>query len=419
MERTDKNSNRRTEVKRTKNPDRATGKGKASNGKRTKRKNTKRKNTVGTLLACIVAMAAFLTVLGVIVFSSDRAPGKDNVLSGESELLSTVSADEMGFPVTFSNNDIIRVESFSSRIFVLGKKILTCISDRGKVKFNQIFTFTNPEMTVCDKYGVVYDRASSKYFVFDEKGLVYEGVSENGKHIITAAINNRGEVAFVTKSDDSACHVSLADKTGEIVYAWACGEEYGVSLDVSPDGKEIICGAIGSEDGNIYSAIYRINTHTKDEPVGYKIDGSAVIDVELQGKKAVVTFNNKREIFTFRSNSTDRQEVSLPTGITLCYSDKNANTVVVSKKVGTFDTSEITVYNKSNRISYVGFYEGKISDVICRGKKVYILTDSSICESQSDGSFEAVGSKEINGKGFVICKNRLYYYSTGHVDINS
>ena len=104
-------------------------------------------------------------------------------------------------------------------------------------------------MTVCDKYGVVYDRASSKYFVFDEKGLVYEGVSENGKHIITAAINNRGEVAFVTKSDDSACHVSLADKTGEIVYAWACGEEYGVSLDVSPDGKEILCGAIGLSIG--------------------------------------------------------------------------------------------------------------------------------------------------------------------------
>ncbi len=393
-------------------------KGQSKPQQRKKKKNQKQQSSKYILIGAVV-LTAVLIILGALVFSADKVISDDTVSSENSELLSTVSENEMGFPVTFSNNDIIRVESFSSRIFVLGKKLLTCVSDRGTVKFNHIFTFTNPEMTVSENYGMVYDRASSKYFIFTEKGVIYEGETENKKHIITAKINNRGDVVLVTKSDDSACRVSLTDKKGKVLYIWACAEEYGVCVDLSEDSREILCGTIGSENGTVYSKLYLLETYSESGVKEMTVKDNAVVDVRLMGRKAIATCNNSRVVFSVRNSGITEEAALYPSKITYFSADKSGNTAVVTDKVGSFGTNEITVYNKNNEITYVGFTDEEIVDVICRGKKVYLLTDTAIYESSADGTFEAVGTKEISGEGMVICKSRLYYYSTGHIDINS
>ncbi len=395
-------------------------KGQMKTQPRKKKKSKKQKQQSSKyILVGAVVLTAVLIILGALVFSADKVISDDTVSSENSELLSTVSENEMGFPVTFSNNDIIRVESFSSRIFVLSKKLLTCVSDRGAVRFNHIFTFTKPEMTVSENYGLVYDRASSKYFIFTEKGLIYEGETENKKHIITAKINNRGDVVLVTKSDDSACRVSLTDKKGKVLYIWACAEEYGVSVDLSEDSREILCGTIGSENGTVYSKLYLLETYSDSDVKEMTVKDNAVVDVKLMGRKVIATCNNSRTVFTVRNSGITEEAVLYPSKIISFAGDKSGNTAVVTNKVGSFGTNEITVYNKNNDITYVGFTDEEIVDVICRGKKVYLLTGSAIYESSSDGTFEAVGTKEISGEGMVICKSRLYYYSTGHIDINS
>lgn len=383
-----------------------------------KRRPQKRRDSRFILIGAVV-ITAVLLILGAIAFSSDKVISDDSISSENSELLSTVSENEMGFPVTFSNNDIVRVESFSSRLFVLSKKLLTCVSDRGTVRYNYIFTFTNPEMTVSENYGLVYDRASSKYFIFNEKGVIYEGETENKKHIITAKINNRGDIALVTKSDDSACRVSLTDKKGKVLYIWACAEEYGVSVDLSEDSREILCGTIGSENGAVYSKLYLLETYSDSDVKEMTVKDNALVDVKLMGRRIIATGNNSRTVFTVRNSGITEEAALYSSKILFFASDKSGNTAVVTNRVGSFGTNEITVYNKNNDITYVGFTDEEIVDVICRGKRVYLLTDTAIYESSSDGSFASVGTKEISGEGMVICKSRLYYYSTGHIDINS
>ncbi|MBR6568733.1 MAG: hypothetical protein IKK60_08795 [Clostridia bacterium] len=383
-----------------------------------KRRPQKRRDSRFILIGAVV-ITAVLLILGAIAFSSDKVISDDSISSENSELLSTVSENEMGFPVTFSNNDIVRVESFSSRLFVLSKKLLTCVSDRGTVRYNYIFTFTNPEMTVSENYGLVYDRASSKYFIFNEKGVIYEGETENKKHIIMAKINNRGDIALVTKSDDSACRVSLTDKKGKVLYIWACAEEYGVSVDLSEDSREILCGTIGSENGAVYSKLYLLETYSDSDVKEMTVKDNALVDVKLMGRRIIATGNNSRTVFTVRNSGITEEAALYSSKILFFASDKSGNTAVVTNRVGSFGTNEITVYNKNNDITYVGFTDEEIVDVICRGKRVYLLTDTAIYESSSDGSFASVGTKEISGEGMVICKSRLYYYSTGHIDINS
>lgn len=371
------------------------------------------------ILIGAVAVTAAVILLATVVFSHDKVLDESNVSSEQSELLLTVSSDKTGFPITFSNNDIIKSDSFSSKIFVLGKKILTCVSSEGKVTFNKIFTFSNPDMTVSDKYGIVFDRASSQFFIFTDKGVIYEGETENGKHIITADINNNGDVALVTKSDDSACRVYLLNKKGQVKYIWSCAEEYAVALDINQSGDEILCGALGSENGIVYSEIYLLDIFSDTEKAAFKIDDNAVIDVQIYGKKLIATCNEGRFIFNSRNTSEAPIAVEYTSNVIACGADGNGNTAVVTNKVGSFGTNEITVYNKNNEIGYKGFTDENIVDVLCRGKKVYLLTDKAIYESLSDGTFEKTGTKEISGDGMVICKSRMYYYSTGQIDLNS
>ncbi len=382
----------------------------------------KKKNSAGILyaLAGVVILTVFVILAATVFFTTDKIIEDESMSSENSELLSTVSADEMGFPVVFSNNDIIQCEAFDSGIFVLGKKILTCVSAEGKVRYNKIFALSRPEMAVSEKYGIVYDRASSKYFIFTRKGIIYEGESENGKHIITAKINNQGDVALVTKSDDSACRVYLADKKGEVKYIWSCAGEYAVSLDIASGGEEILCGTIGSEKGKVYSKLYLLNIYSDSVKEEYYIDGSAVVDVKLLGRKLIAVCDNGRYIFNTRDDSeTAESAAEYTSGIIAVSSDNSGNTAVVTKKSGAFGTDEITVYNKNNEISYRGYTDEAVIDVLCRGKRVYLLTDTAILDSQSDGTFTNVSSEEISGEGMVICKSRMYYYSTGQIDINS
>lgn len=368
------------------------------------------------IFICVAAAVILFVALGLLL-TSDRAVGTEEG-STDAEV-SVVSDSGRGFPVEFTNNDLIRVEALSSDILALGKKILTCVSAEGSVRFSKIFTYSSPDMSVGDKYGIVYDRSSSKYFVFNSKGVIYEGETENGKHIITARINNNGDIAMVTKSEDSACRVYLTDKKGKVKYIWACAEEYAVSLDMNATGDEILCGAIGSANGIVYTKLYLLDIYSDKEKAAYLIDRSAVVSVRLSGKKLIADCDNARYTFNTRKAS-DKPETATDysSKIIACSDDRDGNTAIVTNKVGSMGTNEITVYTKNNEISYRGYTDETVKDIICRGKKVYLLTDKSICISESDGSFRKVSEEEISGEGMVICKGRMYYYSAGHIDIN-
>ena len=190
-------------------------------------------------------------------------------------------------------------------------------------------------------------------------------------------------------------------------------------MDLSEDSREIVCGSIGSENGTVYSKVYLLSTYSDEDAQECRIDGSALVDIKLMGRKAVATCNNGRTVFTFRNSGVTQEHNDFSSDITAFYSDKSGNTAVVTNKVGYFGTKEITVYNKNNEITYIGYTDEEIVDVICRGKRAYLLTDKAIYESLSDGTFRVAGTKEISGEGMVICKGRLYYYSTGNIDINS
>lgn len=363
----------------------------------------------------LLALCAVIVVVFISLYFLGGLDAVTNSLSGgEDAILDSSVIGNDGFPVSFTSNDIITAKSFSSRIYVLTSKILTCVSSSGEVSYTENFTFVEPEMAVSEKYGIVYDRGSSKYLIFNKNGLVYEGDTEDNRHIITAVIDSKGNCAIATKSDNSACRVYLMNKKGEILYIWSCAEEYAVSLDISSDSKEILCGTIGAYNGEIYTKLYNLEIDKEEVTSQYTILGSGCTDVKFYGKeKAIVTCLDKRVILDLRTEDGSPIEVEYSGETRFIDCDSNGYAVVVTDKINSFAEDEITLYDKNNSVVYKSTFPGEVNDIVCIGKKVYCLTDDSVITLNSEGGIKNTFSCDIKGEGVAVMNNKPYFYTAG------
>lgn len=386
---------------------------KKQKSKKTENKKETDKKQLG-IKVIVVAVVVFI-LIGVYFFISDRYTSR---LSDATviESGSYTITDDDGFPVSFISNDIITCESFSSRIFVLTKKMLTCLRNDGKPMFSETFTLVKPELTVSEKYGLVYDRASSKYFIFNTNGIVREGTTEDNRHVISATIDNKGNCAFSTKSDDSACRVYLVSKNGEVRYIWSCAEEYVVSLDISTDGKEILCGSIGAFNGDIITKLYSLNIKSEDKEKSFTVNGSGCVGVSFYGKdKAIVNCLDKRVVMDLRTEDGAPTSAEYTTDATFISSDFNGYTAVVTDKINSFDKDEITLLDKNNSVVYKSDIPKGVIDVRVIGKKVYCLTDDSVLYLSSKGKIKDEVKCESRADGIVISSSKAYYYTVGNL----
>lgn len=319
------------------------------------------------------------------------------------------------FSVNFANNDIISCENMSSKMIVLTKKMLTCISYKGRVLFTETFTFVEPQMYVNDNYGIVFDRGSSKYIVFDSYGIIRQGTTDDNRHIITAVTDKKGNCAISTKSNDSACRVYFLDKKGNTKYIWSCAEEYAVTLDISNDGNDILCGTLGSYNDEIYTYVYYLDIHSKRSEKSYKIKGSACLNVSFRdNNSAVVDCLDKRVILDLRTEDGSAVEVVF-SGKTLNIArDENNNFAVVTDVPTADGGKEVALYDKNNSLVFRTTVPATVIDVLCNDDEVYCLTEAGIIkcdENGADKSFEC----DVIGKGLLSARGIICYYSSGRL----
>ncbi len=382
-----------------------------------KKSSTDKRSGLKNLKIFITVVLIFTVIIGATYLLGGFDAADELLYYSRMTVDSSVVSDG-GFPVSFTGNDIISVKSLSSKIFVLSKKMLTCLSSEGKPLFTETFTFIEPQLNVGEKYGIVFDRSSSAYILFNTHGVVFRGNTEGERHIIAATVDKKGNCAFSVKSDDSACRVYLVDKKGKIRYIWSCSEEYAVSLDISPDGKRIVCGAIGAYSNEVFTKVYCLDTESEDVKE-FKINGSACIDVVLtDNNKAAVSYNDKRVIFDLRTDDGNPVETYYSGSLVQFARDYKGNAVVVTDKINSFDSDEITMYDKNNTVIYRGDIT-QSSDKICIGDKyTYSLSDDVITVIKKDGTVKETLRCDVLPRGIVSVGTDVCYYNLGSVKNN-
>lgn len=363
-------------------------------------------NKKNIIVISAVVVLVFLSFIVYGMYDAGFFTAYSDTAGGDSSVISDNKS------VKFTGNDIITVESFSSKMFVLTEKLLVCLEPNGDVRYTKVHNYSNPAVSISGKYGVLFNRNSQEYMIFTSKGIVFEGRTEEELDILTASVNSDGAVALSTKSNDSACRVYLYNKKGEKKYAWSCGEEYVVCLDISSNSKKIVCGAIGAEKGEILSKTYLLDIFKDTAQCEFDEKGNGIVSVKLKGKKIVSVFLDERLIYDTLSAKGAAEKSKYASSALCTYTDSSGNSAVVTESLSGFGTSDCTVYTDDNKVMYTVSVDGKGTDVILKGKKAYIACDDTVYETakgEVKNSFEA----DFNIKGIVICKGKVFVYSSG------
>ncbi len=381
-----------------------------------KNPKNKKKPAKKKAIRIIAAVLTVLTLAIGITYISGGFEAIDYYLFYRHRVIDAGVMSDGSFPVTFSSDDIISTENISSKMIVLSKKLLTCISYKGRVLYTEAFTFVEPQMNVNDKYGVLFDRGSSKYIIFDAYGIVYEGTTEGNRHIITATVDNKGNCAIATKSDDSACRVYMVDKSGEIKYIWSCAEEYAVCLDISKNSDEILCGTLGAYNNEVYTKVYCLDVYSDGSSSEYQISDSPCVNVSFNGKNnAVIDCVDKRVILDLRTSDGSPVEVNFSGDTVHMDWDKEGNLAVVTDRINSIGVNEITLYDKNNSVIFRSEVPENTLDILCAGDKVYCLTEESVVTYGNDGSKLSTYLCDVIGDGLVRVKGKIYYHTSGSI----
>ncbi len=361
------------------------------------------------ILGCVIAVMA--VAFGVFAFMTSDYHNAYSDSEGSTENLFYSSVSD-GKGLSFTGNDIITVESFSSRMFVLTEKLLAAVDTDGEIKYSKVHNYLSPAIKVSGKYGIIFNRNSHEYMIFTKRGIIFEGKSVDENDIIAAAINDRGDIALATKSDTSASRVHLISKDGECKYIWACGEEYAVTLDLYSNSKKIAVGALGAKDGEIMSKTYLLDIYSDKAQCEFTYEGDGITDIKFLGKNIVSVFSGERVIYDIKAAKGAPEKSEYISEAVSTYTDGNGNTAVISDSISGFDRTALSVYDSKNRVKFTLNLDGKPKAVALKGKAAFVCCGNTVYEVVP-GKIKNTAELDFDAFGLTLCKGKLFAFSSG------
>ena len=383
---------------------------------------TKNKNSLKVILIVVALSVAIVVSAFLLVSWGEKNAAQNensNVITDDASenegLRVGKQSSEKGFPVSFSSSGIKDIKAVKNNIIVLTKEMINCVSKNGSHVFSEVLNYAEPVLKVSGKYGIVYDRLSGKYTVFNNRKILFSKSTENESQIITAQISPSGNYAITSRNSDSASLLSYYDKNGKLIYAWACSKEYIVAVDIAENKKNILCAALNAQNGEILTKVYLLDVTKEETQWETELEATAAIDCFFTSpSKAVIVCNDKRVALMLKK---DRPPVisSYSSGVMNYSSDSSGNSAIVTSKFGSFDSYEVTFYNSSNAITGSAVVKEKIIDIKCIGQKAYVLTSNSVITVSASGKISTKIELDDVELGLEVSGMNIYHFSLGYL----
>ena len=376
-----------------------------------KKQQKSKKQSSGKSFVLMLLVCSILLV-GVFLISAYFSKGSEDfaqsIEEGENIENSTPSKNLSGFPISFSNG-IKTVYSGDDSIFVLSKNMLTVLKESGYQQYSEAFSFSESTLKNEGNYALVFDRQGSSYILLNNKKTFLKSKSHDEGYIITADVDKNGNHLIASRIKNATSALTYYDRSGKILFQWLCANEHIVSCDISSDKKSIVCAALGSSNGNIYTKVYYFNIKNSEKNKEYTFKNSACIDCFFAGrKKLVCNFDNGRSAINLAKKEGEPVTVSFSSSV-LLRSNDSGFTAVITKLDSSFDKNLLTVYNSSNTVVYSCEVPNDVIDIQSKTRKAYLLTKKEVllvAGGKSDVLMSVGGAD-----GLCAFKGNIYYYS--------
>lgn len=386
-------------------------------GKKEKNNNARISVVILLIVVAVIVVATFIIANSDAYLSSSEPTTQMNVVEKEDGdninddggLVTSVK----GFPVSFGNSVIESAVSANTCVFVLTHESVTCLSNTGKITFTHSISFSDPAIKSSSDYAIVYDRQGSSFLVFNTKGLYFEGSSDEDGKILTADVSNDGMAIIASRRTGSASALTVYKKEEGSIFAWSCAKEHILCVDISKNSKNLVCAAIGSTGGEIYTKCYVFNIEEKKNTAAVTFKSSAPTDCIIESSKVHLVFTDKIALFDYTEEKPKPITNDFASTVIKRACDTNGNVAVITKKIDSFGENELTFYNSYNKTLYSVALSQKICDIKVSGNTTYVLTSSKLLVINSSGEITKEIEVESASDGLVVDSRRYYRYYLG------
>lgn len=363
------------------------------------------------VIAAAVLVAALLITMGV----RGRRGTPANIDKSDAVAVTAVAGQagsRSGFPLTFPGGTILDLKPGAGGLFALTGDSLCFVSTSGAYRTPVGHKYVEPVLKTGGNYALIFDRLSGKFQLCDARKLITSGQSENGQQISTAAVSKKGEFLLAGKGVNYASLLTYYNKKGEILFSWECAQEYIVSVAIAENRRDLLCAAVSTRNGEMFTKIYRLNIGEKDIVWEITLPNTAATECAFAGGKDVaLVCADKRLLIDTGSKKDSVKEAAYPAAATLCHSDGAGATAVVNQKLGTFDVYEISLYDKNNKAVISAETDQRPLSVFCRGKKAFLLTDTGIYRVRRSGKLGELCKLGETERGLVMVGSDAFHYN--------
>lgn len=373
------------------------------------RKKRKRKKAVTKL---IIVLAIFILALVIAAnFSAIIEP-----LQGIASKIDTKTSYEVGFPIKLTGSASYSFDCFGDNFSLLTDTYLYTYGMNGGQNYAVRHNCSKPVQCTNSSRILLYDKDYSSFALYNKTRLVYSNTVE--EKIVFASLGNKDSAAVVTNSDKFSNIIYIYNGNGEWRYTRKFLDENIMSVKFSSDERYIYVAAIGAENGEMYTVIYKYDvTNESDAVWSYKHIGAS-IPVKMYVKKGNVCILYDNLAVSLKESSGELVGEKEFSGTVLCC-DGSDSVIGVVYLDSSSNKKLLTAFDYDMNVLSAKTVSTNINEVIADGGTLYIVQSGMLTGYNTD--MEAVVEKPLSDDyiSFVKIGKSVLFLGYNTVDIEN
>ena len=167
-------------------------------------------------------------------------------------------------PYTFDSSASRTFRTVDSRLAVVSSSGLQLLDENGKTVLHEIFTLSQPGISVGGERVCAYDIGGTALYVLDETGPRLELTSDGP--LVSANLNGSGMLAVTTQISGTKGHVDVYGADMQVLFAFNAHRRFVADACVTEDGGYLAAVTMGQADSVFISDLV-IYDLTQEHPV--------------------------------------------------------------------------------------------------------------------------------------------------------
>lgn len=319
-----------------------------------------------------------------------------------------------GYPYTVTG-DLIQSENVGPYLALVEKDKLVFLNSHAKDIFSYEHNFVDPVLKSKNGRSVFYCEGTTDFVVTSSSEILYgydktANVLDGG--IITADIGHKGNIAFVSWSDEYACKISVFNQKLKEVFYYGFSSGRVADLSLSDDGKYLCAAVIDAENATLFTRLMVFDLSKSDPVADIKLSSQTAVEIEfLSGKNIELITLSSVYSFNFASDSEPEKTLDF-SGSDLDKVAFDSSSSKSSLAVKEYSSNRDTIY-LSNKLA-TKFKTGEVDTVkaVSRSSKyTACLTDHKIyCLKNSSRQFFEI-DLNANVDDILVSYSKMYIFS--------